>query len=98
MKASELIDHVAEAAEIEKAQAKRAVEAVFAGITDAAKAGNEVEPAQLWQVQGQGQPRPPGPQPGDRNDDRDCRFPQADLCPGQAGQGRPRRLRLAARP
>ncbi len=42
MKASELIDHVAEAAGIEKAQAKKAVEAVFAGITDAAKAGNEV--------------------------------------------------------
>ena len=42
MKASELIDHVAEVAGIEKAQAKKAVEAVFAGITDAAKAGNEV--------------------------------------------------------
>ncbi len=42
MKASELIDHVAEAAGIDKAQAKRAVEAVFAGITEAAKAGNEV--------------------------------------------------------
>ena len=42
MKASELIDHVAEAAGIEKTQAKKAVEAVFAGIMDAAKAGNEV--------------------------------------------------------
>lgn len=42
MKASELIDHVAEAAGIEKSQAKKAVEAVFAGITDAAKQGNEV--------------------------------------------------------
>ena len=42
MKASELIDHVAGAAGIDKAQAKKAVEAVFASITDAAKAGNEV--------------------------------------------------------
>ena len=42
MKASELIDHVAEAAGIDKAQAKKAVEAVFAGITEAAKACNEV--------------------------------------------------------
>ena len=42
MKASELIDHVAEAAGIEKGQARKAVEAVFAGITEAAKAGNEV--------------------------------------------------------
>ena len=42
MKASELIDHVAEAAGIEKGQAKKAVEAVFAGITEAAKAGSEV--------------------------------------------------------
>ena len=42
MKASELIDHVAEAAGIEKGQAKKAVEAVFAGITDAAKQGSEV--------------------------------------------------------
>ena len=42
MKASELIDHVAEAFGIEKGQAKKAVEAVFAGITEAAKAGNEL--------------------------------------------------------
>ena len=42
MKTSELIDHVAEAAGIEKSQAKRAVEAVFAGITEAGKKGNEV--------------------------------------------------------
>lgn len=42
MKASELIDHVAEAAGIEKSQAKKAVEAVFAGIADAAKGGSEM--------------------------------------------------------
>ena len=42
MKASELVDHVAKAAGIDKIQAKKAVEAVFAGITDAAKSGNEV--------------------------------------------------------
>ncbi len=42
MKASELIDHVAESAGIEKSQAKKAVEAVFAGITEAAKGGNEI--------------------------------------------------------
>lgn len=42
MKATELIDHVAEAAGIEKSQAKKAVEAVFTGITSAVKGGSEV--------------------------------------------------------
>lgn len=42
MKSSELIDHVAEAAGVEKSQAKKAVGAVFAGITEAAKGDNEM--------------------------------------------------------
>ena len=42
MKTSDLVDHVAEAAGIEKAQAKNAVEAVFSAITAAAKQGAEV--------------------------------------------------------
>ncbi len=42
MKTSDLVDHVAEAAGIEKAQAKKAVEAVFSAITAAAKQGAEV--------------------------------------------------------
>lgn len=42
MKTSELIDHVAQTAGIDKDDAKKAVEAVFAGITTSAKAGDEV--------------------------------------------------------
>ena len=42
MKSAELIDHVAEAAGVEKDTAKKAVEAVLAGIVDAAKKGDEV--------------------------------------------------------
>jgi len=42
MKTSELIDHVADAAGVEKQIAKKAVEAVLAGIVDAAKKGEEI--------------------------------------------------------
>lgn len=42
MKTSELIDHVAQTAGIEKAHAKKAVEAVLTGITMTVKAGDEV--------------------------------------------------------
>jgi len=41
MKTSELIEHVASEAGVEKSAAKRAVEAVFGGIADAAKKGEE---------------------------------------------------------
>ena len=42
MKTSDLIDQVADAAEIDRGQAKKAVDAVFSGITAAAKQGAEV--------------------------------------------------------
>ena len=42
MKTSELIDHVAETAGIDKAHAKKAVEAVFQGITSSMKQGDDV--------------------------------------------------------
>ena len=42
MKTTDLIDHVATAAGLEKAQAKKAVDAVIAGIMGAAKRGDEV--------------------------------------------------------
>ncbi len=42
MKTSELIDYVASEAGIEKSSAKKAVEAVLAGIVEAAKKGEEV--------------------------------------------------------
>ena len=42
MKTSDLIDQVADAAGIDKGQAKKAVEAVFYSITAAAKQGAEV--------------------------------------------------------
>ena len=42
MKTADLIDHVAREAGMEKSVAKKAIEAVFAGIVDAAKKGEEV--------------------------------------------------------
>jgi DNA-binding protein HU-beta len=42
VKTADLIDHVASEAGVEKSVAKKAVEAVFAGIVDAAKKGEEV--------------------------------------------------------
>jgi DNA-binding protein HU-beta len=42
LKTSELIDHVATAAGVDTSTAKKAVEAVFAGIVQAAKKGEEV--------------------------------------------------------
>ena len=42
MKTADLIDHVAREAGMEKRAATKAVEAVFAGIVDAAKKGEEI--------------------------------------------------------
>ena len=42
MKVADLIDHVASEAGVEKSAAKKAVDAVFAGIVEAAKKGEEV--------------------------------------------------------
>ena len=42
LKTSELIDHVATAAGVDASAAKKAIEAVFAGIVEAAKKGEEV--------------------------------------------------------
>ena len=42
MKTADLIDHVSREAGMEKGAAKKAVEAVLAGIVDAAKKGEEV--------------------------------------------------------
>ena len=42
MKTTDLIEHVAAQAGLEKVQAKKAVEAVIAGIVDAAKNGDEI--------------------------------------------------------
>ena len=42
MKAADLIDHVASTASIEKSAAKRALDAVFDGIVEAMKRGEEV--------------------------------------------------------
>ncbi|RYF19355.1 MAG: HU family DNA-binding protein [Oxalobacteraceae bacterium] len=64
MKAPELIDHVAEAARIEKGQAKKAIEAVFAGITEAAKQGNEVSLPSFGKFKVKDSPAPQGRNPG----------------------------------
>jgi DNA-binding protein HU-beta len=42
MKIADLIDHVASTAGVEKTVAKKTVDAVFAGIVEAAKKGDEV--------------------------------------------------------
>jgi len=42
VKTADLIDHVASAAGVEKSAAKKAVDAVLAGIVEAAKQGDEV--------------------------------------------------------
>jgi DNA-binding protein HU-beta len=42
VKTTDLIDHVASEADMEKSAAKRAVEAVLTGIVDAARKGDEV--------------------------------------------------------
>jgi DNA-binding protein HU-beta len=42
VKTADLIDHVAREAGMEKSVAKKAIDAVFAGIVDAAKTGEEV--------------------------------------------------------
>ena len=42
MKTADLIDHVSREASLEKGAAKKALEAVLAGIVDAAKKGEEV--------------------------------------------------------
>ena len=42
MKLTELVDHVASEAGLEKGAARKAVDAVFAGIVEAAKKGEEV--------------------------------------------------------
>ncbi|MGI4801709.1 MAG: HU family DNA-binding protein [Janthinobacterium lividum] len=67
MKAAELIGHVAEAAGIEKGQAKKAVEAVFAGITEAAKAGNEVSPPRFGKFKVKDSPARQDRNPGKRS-------------------------------
>ncbi|MFT9092408.1 MAG: HU family DNA-binding protein [Gluconacetobacter sp.] len=42
MKITELVDHIASAADLSKADARKAVDALVAAVTDAAKAGDEV--------------------------------------------------------
>jgi DNA-binding protein HU-beta len=42
MKTADLIDHVAREAGMEKSVAKKVIEAVFSGIVDAAKMGEEI--------------------------------------------------------
>ncbi|MCF3636111.1 HU family DNA-binding protein [Komagataeibacter intermedius] len=42
MKITELVDYIASAADLSKADARKAVDALVAAVTDAAKAGDEV--------------------------------------------------------
>jgi DNA-binding protein HU-beta len=64
MKAADLIDYVASEAGVEKTAAKKAVEAVFAGIVDAAKKGEEVNLAGFGKFKVKDSPARQGRNPG----------------------------------
>jgi DNA-binding protein HU-beta len=64
MNTAELIDHVADAAGVEKQTAKKAVETVLAGIVDAAKKGDEVSLAGFGKFKVKNSPARQGRNPG----------------------------------
>ena len=64
MKTTDLIEHVAAEAGLEKAQAKKAVEAVIAGIIDAAKQGDEINLAGFGKFKVKDSPARQGRNPG----------------------------------
>src|SRR5271166_2455616 len=59
--------------------------------------GRRGQSPRLREVQGEGQPGAPGPQPELGRDDRDRGVAQAWLQSGETGEGRPRRLTLAGK-
>ena len=64
MKTTDLIEHVAETAGLDKAQAKKAVEAAIAGIVDAAKRGDEINLAGFGKFKVKDSPARQGHNPG----------------------------------
>ena len=64
MKTTDLIEYVATEAGLEKAQAKKAVEAVIAGIVDAARKGDEVNLAGFGKFKVKDSPARQGRNPG----------------------------------
>jgi DNA-binding protein HU-beta len=64
MKTADLIDHVASEAGVEKNAAKKAVDAVFAGIVAAAKKGEEVNLAGFGKFKVKDSPARQGRNPG----------------------------------
>ena len=92
MKTTDLIEQVAAKAGIAKSAAKEAVEAMLAGIIDAAKQGDEMNFTGFGKFKVRNSPARQGRNPGHRRDHRDRRLAQARLRASQAGQGRSRRL------
>ena len=63
MKTADLIDHVSREAGMEKGAAKKAIEAVLAGIVDAAKKGEEVNLPGFGRFKVKDSPARPGRNP-----------------------------------
>lgn len=88
MKTAELIEHGASEAGLEKAAAKKAVEAVLGGIIAAAKQGDEVTLGGFGKFKVKDNPARQGRSPGHRRNPRDSRIAQAGFHASEADEGR----------
>jgi DNA-binding protein HU-beta len=94
MKLTDLVDHVANEAGIEKGAARKAVDAVFAGIVDAAKKGEEVNLAGFGKFKVKDSQARQGRNPS-TGAVIEIAASQARLQPGETGEGGPRGLTFA---
>jgi hypothetical protein len=88
MKTPDLAEHVASEAGVGTSAAKKAVEAVFGGIADAAKEGERANFLGLGKSRSR-TPGSPGPQPGARCDRRDRSVQEAGFRPDEADEACP---------
>jgi DNA-binding protein HU-beta len=95
MKLTDLVDHVASEASIEKGAARKAVDAVFAGIVEAAKKGEEVNLPGFGKFKVQDSQARQGRKPEHGRGHRDRGVAQARLQRGKTGEGCPRGLTFA---
>ncbi len=87
MNKNDLIDAVAERTGLAKSDATRAVDAVFATITEALQKGDTVALVGLRHVRGRSTRRAHRPQSAHRRDDRDSREPRTGLQGWQGPEG-----------
>ncbi len=87
MNVIEMADNIATKHGMEKKAAKAVVEAVFAAMTEAAKAGDEVSIPGFGKFKVASREARSGPQPGHRRDHPDRRLQEARLHPRQAAEG-----------